>query len=120
MNLKTIIKQNIREQLKTSDWETKDGLACTSCFNEILTKVGGYNQNEIIEEIKSIMIPNSTIESLAEDMSDIVYTGDEEKNHLAAVGLLACISSEECTLFIPHLKSKLTSLVNQNPEETQV
>ena len=95
-------------------------MACTSCFDEILTKIGGYNQNQIIGEIQAIMTPNCTIESLAEDMMDIVFTGDEEKNSSTAVSLLTCISSEECSSIIPHLKSDLISLANQNPEETQV
>lgn len=117
MKLRTIIKNNLREQLENSKWNADYGTVCTSCFSDVLNTAGGYNNENVIEDIKKIMTPNNTIEGLAEDMTNIITNYESEKGQLTTIGLLTCISTEECSSFIPHLKNDLISMANQNPEK---
>ena len=119
--LRNIIKSNIRiveQEKEILDWEGDNGFACMSCFNDVLKAAGVSNSKQVTDDIKTILNPTATIESLSKDVMNIVPNlGDEVKEFETSIGLLTCISTEECSSFIPHLKNDLIVMGNQTPEE---
>ena len=122
-NLRNIIKKNIRESLTEQEgiltWDGDDGSACISCLSDVLQVSGSPNPKGVLDDMKSILSPpTKTIETLMTSVIGITpHLDGGEDNLSTTAGLLTCVSTEECSTFIPHLKNDLIAFGNQQPEK---
>tara|TARA_R110000803_G_scaffold32141_2_gene71147 strand:- start:439 stop:771 length:333 start_codon:yes stop_codon:yes gene_type:complete len=107
------------EQGRIFTWDSDGGSACMSCLSDVLQVSGSPNPKGVLDDMKLILDPSTkTIETLMTRVIEITpnLDGGEDKLSTTA-GLLTCVSTEECSAFIPQLKNDLIVFGNQQPEK---
>ena len=105
--LRNIIKSNIRiveQEKEILDWEDNNGIACMSCFTDVL-KAAKLNPTNIIDDLKLLFRPDISMDEMIQSVMGLINSTslDESDSFLTSTALLTCVGTKECSAFVPHL-----------------
>ena len=121
--LRNIIKSNIRiveQEKEILDWEDNNGIACMSCFTNVLN-AAKLNPTNIIYDLKLLFRPDISMDEMIQSVMGLVNSTslNDTDSFLTSTALLTCVGTKECSAFVPHLISDIIA-IGSTPEEPLV